>query len=67
MTGMELQDYIDEKLAKPMQFGRWGYALHRGDVTLAHTPGGGSIALRSTDALRFAYLAQLHKTLVQCH
>jgi CubicO group peptidase (beta-lactamase class C family) len=60
LTGMELQDYIDEKLAKPMQFGRWGYALHRGEVTLAHTPGGGSIALRSTDALRFAYLL-LHK------
>jgi CubicO group peptidase (beta-lactamase class C family) len=60
LTGMELQDFIDQKLAKPMQFGRWGYALHRGDVTLAHTPGGGSIALRSTDALRFAYLL-LHR------
>jgi CubicO group peptidase (beta-lactamase class C family) len=60
LTGMELQEYIDEKLAKPMQFGRWGYAMHRGSVTLPHTPGGGSIALRSTDALRFAYLL-LHK------
>jgi CubicO group peptidase (beta-lactamase class C family) len=60
LTGMELQEYIDVKLAKPMQFGRWGYALHRGEVTLPHTPGGGSIALRSTDALRFAYLL-LHK------
>ena len=56
LAGMEMQQYIDEKLAKPMHFGRWTYALHRGDVTLPHTPGGGSIALRATDALRFAYL-----------
>ena len=32
LTGMGLQNYFDAKLAKPMQFGRWGYALHRGDV-----------------------------------
>ena len=56
LVGMEMQQYIDEQLAKPMQFGRWGYAKHMGDVTLSHTPGGFGIALRSTDALRFAYL-----------
>jgi CubicO group peptidase (beta-lactamase class C family) len=56
MTGMELQEYIDEKLAKPMRWGPWGYATRRGDRPLPHTPGGGSCALRSTDALRFAYL-----------
>jgi CubicO group peptidase (beta-lactamase class C family) len=60
LVGMEMQAYIDEKLAKPMQFGRWGYALRRNGTMLPHTPGGGSIALRSTDALRFGYLL-LHK------
>ena len=60
LAGMEMQQYIDEKLAKPMGFGSWGYALHRNGTTLPHTPGGGSIALRATDAVRFAYLL-LHK------
>jgi Beta-lactamase class C and other penicillin binding proteins len=56
VTGMEMQDYIDQKLAKPMGWGQWGYALHRGSITLPHAPGGGDIAVRSTDALRFVYL-----------
>jgi len=56
VTGMEMQEYIAEKLAKPMAWGAWGYAMHRNGRTLPHTPGGGDIALRSTDALRFAYL-----------
>jgi len=56
LTGMEMQQYIEEKLAVPMGFGSWGYALHRNGTTLPHTPGGGSIALRGTDAARFAYL-----------
>lgn len=56
LTGMEMQQYIAEKLATPMGFGSWGYALHRNGNTLPHTPGGGGIALRSTDAVRFAYL-----------
>jgi CubicO group peptidase (beta-lactamase class C family) len=56
LTGMELEQYIDIKLAKPMGFGSWGYALHRNGMTLPHTPGGGSIALRATDAMRFAYM-----------
>jgi CubicO group peptidase (beta-lactamase class C family) len=60
LTGMEMQQYIDEKLAKPMGFGPWGYALHRNGSTLPHTPGGGGIALRATDAIRFTYLL-LHK------
>ena len=60
LAGMEMQQYIDEKLARPMGFGSWGYALHRNGTTLPHTPGGGSIALRATDAVRFAYLL-LHK------
>jgi len=56
LTGMEMQRYIQEKLAGPMGFGAWGYALHRNGITLPHTPGGGSIALRATDAVRFPYL-----------
>jgi len=56
VTGMEMQDYIDQKLAKPMGWGRWGYATHRSAGTLPHTPGGGDIAVRSTDMLRFGYL-----------
>jgi len=56
LVGMEMQQYIDQKLAVPMGFGQWGYALHRNGATLPHTPGGGSIALRATDAVRFAYL-----------
>jgi CubicO group peptidase (beta-lactamase class C family) len=60
LTGMEMQQYIQEKLAGPMGFGPWGYATHRNGNTLAHTPGGGSIALRATDAVRLPYLL-LHK------
>jgi CubicO group peptidase (beta-lactamase class C family) len=56
LTGMEMEDYLNERLAKPMGWGRWTYARHRGNVTLPHTPGGGDIAVRSTDAVRFAYL-----------
>ncbi|MDQ2776261.1 MAG: beta-lactamase family protein [Acidobacteriota bacterium] len=60
LTGMELQEYIQLKLAKPMGFGSWGYAIHQNGITLPHTPGGGGIALRATDAIRFAYLV-LHE------
>ncbi len=56
LTGMEMQQYIQEKLAGPMGFGPWGYALHRNGTTLPHTPGGGSIALRATDTVRLPYL-----------
>lgn len=60
LVGMEMQQYIEEKLAGPMGFGSWGYALHRNGTTLPHTPGGGSIALRATDALRLPYLMLHH-------
>jgi CubicO group peptidase (beta-lactamase class C family) len=56
LVGMEMQQYLDEKLAKPMGWGQWGYALHRGDTTLPHTPGGADTAIRSTDVLRFEYM-----------
>jgi CubicO group peptidase (beta-lactamase class C family) len=51
----ELQTYLDQKLAKPMGWGRWTYGYKSArDVT--HTPGAGGIALRPTDMLRFGYL-----------
>ena len=55
VTGRELKDYIDEKLAKPMGWGAWDYCLHRGDFTMPHANGAGSIAVHATDALRFGY------------
>jgi CubicO group peptidase (beta-lactamase class C family) len=55
VTGMELQDYIRERLAKPMGWGPWGYCLHRGEYTMPHANGAGSIAVHATDALRFGY------------
>jgi CubicO group peptidase (beta-lactamase class C family) len=60
VTGMELQDYIRERLAKPMGWGAWGYCLHRGDYDMPHANGAGSIAVHATDALRFGYCL-LHK------
>ena len=60
VTGMELQDYINERLAKPMGWGPWGYCLHRGDFLMPHANGAGSTALHATDAMRFGYCL-LHK------
>lgn len=55
VTGMELQDYIGEKLGKPQGWGDWGYCLQRGDFKMPHANGAGSTALHATDALRFGY------------
>jgi CubicO group peptidase (beta-lactamase class C family) len=55
VTGMELQDYIALRLGKPMGWGAWGYCLHRGEITLPHANGAGSIALHATDVMRFCY------------
>ncbi|MDB6033740.1 MAG: serine hydrolase [Verrucomicrobiales bacterium] len=55
VTGMELKDYINEKLAKPMGWGAWDYCLHRGNFTMPHANGAGSIAVHATDAMRFGY------------
>lgn len=55
VTGMELREYIDEGLAKPMGWGAWDYCLHRGDFLMPHANGAGSIAVHATDALRFGY------------
>lgn len=55
VTGMELRQYVDTHLARPMGWGTWGYA-YRNVRNVAHTPGGGGIAVRATDMLRFGYL-----------
>ena len=41
VTGMELKDYIDERLAKPMGWGAWDYCLDRGNFTMPHANGAG--------------------------
>jgi len=57
LVGMEMEEYIRQKIATPLQFGGWRYDMQQaGGKRLDHTPGGGGIALRATDALRFAYL-----------
>ncbi len=55
VTGMDLRDYIDARLARPMGWGPWDYCLHRGGFTMPHANGAGSIAVHATDALRFGY------------
>ncbi|HEY9431425.1 MAG TPA: serine hydrolase [Blastocatellia bacterium] len=55
LTGMELHQYIDLRLAKPLGWGQWAWSMRRGENVLPHTPGGADIALRSTDHLRFLY------------
>ena len=64
LTGMEMEDYMRLRLTGPMGFGTWGYAMYRpklkggidADGRMFHTPGGGSIAVRATDMLRFGYM-----------
>lgn len=55
VTGMELKDYIDTRLAKPQGWGAWDYCLHRGDFVMPHANGAGSTALHATDVMRFGY------------
>ncbi|MCH7920668.1 MAG: serine hydrolase [Planctomycetes bacterium] len=55
VTGMEMQDYIGLRLAEPLGWGRWTFA-YKHAVEVTHTPGGGGIALRATDMLRFGYM-----------
>lgn len=55
VTGMELKDYINERLARPQGWGAWDYCLHRGDFVMPHANGAGSTALHATDVMRFGY------------
>ncbi|MEK7405614.1 MAG: serine hydrolase [Acidobacteriota bacterium] len=54
LTGMEMQQYLESRLAKPLGWGRWGFGYRQ--TGMKHTPGGGGIALRATDMLRAGYL-----------
>lgn len=64
VMGTEMEDYMRKRLTTPLGFGDWGYAMYRPNLKsgtdssgrMLHTPGGGSIAVRSTDMLRFGYL-----------
>jgi len=55
VTGMELEDYVRTHLAEPLGWGPWGFG-YKFAKRVTHTPGGGGIALRSTDMLRFGYM-----------
>ena len=55
VTGTSLHEYVDEHLAKPLGWGRWGFG-YQGPGRLERMSGGGGIALRATDMLRFGYL-----------
>lgn len=55
VSGMELKDYIRSRLADPMEWGHFTFG-YRNATGIKHTPGGGGIAVRSTDMLRFGYL-----------
>lgn len=55
ISGMELEEFVRTRLAEPMGWGPFTYGYkHAKEVT--HTPGGGGIAVRATDMLRFGYL-----------
>lgn len=51
VTGMELEHFVREKIARPLEWGPWSFAYKNAE--LGHTPGGGGIALRARDMLRF--------------
>jgi len=55
LTGMELQEYLDIKLGRPLGWSRWSFGYKHTEAR-AHTPGGGGIALQAGDMLRFGYL-----------
>jgi CubicO group peptidase (beta-lactamase class C family) len=55
ISGMELEDYLDKHLGKELGWGQWGYGYKYAE-RVTHTPGGGGIALRPTDMLRYGYM-----------
>ena len=55
VTGQELQTFVNQNLAQPLGWDRWGYG-YRQSKAVTHTPGGGGIFLRPSDMLRFGYL-----------
>ncbi len=55
VTGRELQEYLRERVATPLGWGRWSYGYEYAS-RVEHTPGAGGIVVRPTDMLRFGYL-----------
>lgn len=55
VSGMELREFVSERIAKPLGWGRWGWG-YQNTAAAEHTPGAGGIALRGPDILRFGYL-----------
>src|SRR3954469_18894183 len=49
VTGLDLKEYIDLRLGKPMGWGPWDYCLHRDGFTMPNANGAGSIAVHATD------------------
>jgi CubicO group peptidase (beta-lactamase class C family) len=55
ITGRELDVYVQEHLAAPLGWQHWGWG-YKNAKSQKHIPGGGGIAVRPTDMLRFGYL-----------
>ena len=55
VSGMELEPYVRERVAKPLGWGPFTYG-YKNSREVTHTPGGGGIAVRATDMARFGYL-----------
>lgn len=51
VTGAEMEQYVAAKIARPLGWQQWGFAYRQ--AHLGHTPGGGGIAARAHDLLRF--------------
>ncbi len=54
VTGQELEEFVRMRIAAPLGWGRWGWGYKH--TPLGHTAGGGGIAPRPRDMLRFGYL-----------
>jgi CubicO group peptidase (beta-lactamase class C family) len=55
VAGMELEDYLRARVAEPTGWGRFTFA-YKQNPEVTHSPGGGGIAVRPTDVVRFGYL-----------
>jgi CubicO group peptidase (beta-lactamase class C family) len=55
IAGMELETFVRQRVAEPLGWGRFGWG-YKNRERVTHTPGGGGIAPRATDMLRFGYL-----------
>jgi CubicO group peptidase (beta-lactamase class C family) len=51
VSGVELEEYLRERVARPLGWRKWGFGYKRPEIT--HTPGGGGIKLRGVDVIRF--------------